>query len=84
MVKNNKNKPVTFELLTEFYAEFLKPQFERLEKALKDIRGDIQQIKADMRFMKDDLNGVKGELSNTVSRKEFHQLKSDVRNLQAQ
>ena len=94
MVKKNKNEPVTFELLTQFYAEFLKPQFDRLnkkmdkgfavlKKAIMKNSDDIQGLKVEMSYVKDEISGLKADISDTPSRKEFNQLKGKVETLQA-
>jgi len=92
--KRKSNQPVTFELLTEFYADFLKPQFNKLNKQMdagfKELKKavtknseDTQELKVETMYLKDEVRGLKAEFSDTVSRKEFNQLKGKVETLQA-
>ncbi len=91
-MKKKGNGPVTFELLTEFYADFLKPQFEdlsvKMDKGFRSLRGDvknnsehIKELKSEIGFLKDDVKGIKSDLSDTPSRKEFNQLKTKIKTL---
>lgn len=74
MTKNNGY----FELLSQFYTEFLKPQLDKIEEAVKKNSEDIQGLKVETRYVKDELNGIKAELSSTVSKKEFNELETKV------
>lgn len=63
MVKNNKkNQPVTFELLTEFYSEFLKPQFEGLKKLILKNGEEIRAVKVELGHVKNEVVGIKAEV----------------------
>jgi len=94
MVKKNKNEPVTFELLTQFYADFLKPQFEKLnkkmdkgfdvlKKAIIKNSDDIQGLTVEMSYIKDEISGLKADISDIPTKKEFNLLKRKVETLQA-
>ena len=89
MVKKNKNEPVTFELLTQFYADFLKPQFEKLnkkmdkgfdvlKKAIIKNSDDIQGLTVEMSYIKDEISGLKADISDIPTKKEFNLLKRKV------
>jgi peptidoglycan hydrolase CwlO-like protein len=87
--KTNGSEPVTFELLTKFYAEFLKPQFEELKSImnknftqinnkLDKLDMKIEEVDVKVEKIDDQFEGLKAELSDTVSKKEFNQFKSKV------
>ena len=87
MTKRGKNnQPVTFELLTEFYTDFLKPQFERLHKKIEknhsELKDEIGGVKVEVLHLKDEVKGLKADLSVVPTRREFNQLKRKVDTLQ--
>ena len=63
------------ESFSEHYDGMIKPEFEKIDKRFNSL-----EIKVDnhYRWLKDDINGLKADLSNTVSKREFHQLKARV------
>ena len=84
----NGKSPVSLDTLTEFYHELIKPQFDRLNDKIDLISGDVQEIKQDTQELKvrvnhleDQFDGLKAEFSNVPSRKEFNDLKSEVRSI---
>jgi len=92
--KRKSNQPVTFDLLTEFYADFLKPQFNKLNekmekgfgevyKRLTKVEDKVDELNVKFSHFDDQLDGLKADLSSTVSSKEFNQLKRKVETLQA-
>ncbi|MBN1169247.1 hypothetical protein JXA63_05145 [Candidatus Woesebacteria bacterium] len=90
--KNNGDTPVTLELLTRFYKDLLKPEFEkigrRFDKLEKKIDRNSEQIKENKTAIQlnsvkidkldDQFEGLKSDYSDTVSRKEFNQFKAKV------
>lgn len=70
MTKRGKNnQPVTFELLTEFYTDFLKPQFEKLEKLIRKNGEEIRSVKVELGYVKDEVKGLKADLSVVPTRR---------------
>ncbi|OGM26891.1 hypothetical protein A2962_04475 [Candidatus Woesebacteria bacterium RIFCSPLOWO2_01_FULL_39_61] len=61
------------------------PSLRRWEKKwIKDFQRqkiERQEIKTEIGFLKDDINGIKADLSDAPSRKEFNQLKHEVKTL---
>lgn len=82
MAKKKRNGPVTFEMLTEFYTEFIKPHFVNLEKKVDRNSKQIQANSIKIDKLDDQFDGLKAEFANTPSRKEFNRLKGKVENLQ--
>lgn len=82
MAKKKRNGPVTFEMLTEFYTEFIKPHFVNLEKKIDRNSKQIQVNSVKIDKLDDEFDGLKAELANTSTRKEFNQLKTKVDALQ--
>ncbi len=93
MAKRKNDKPVTFEMLTDFYAEFIKPQFykinlrfekmdKKMDKGFAEAKRERREIKTELRYVKDEVKGIKADLSDTPTRKEFDQLERKVEIIQ--
>lgn len=83
--KINGSEQVTFEILTQFYSEFLKPQFDRIINKLEGMEKKIDRNSTQIQVnsvkidkIDDQFEGLKAEFSDTPSRKEFDQLKARV------
>lgn len=89
MAIKKRNGPVTFEMLTEFYTEFIKPHFVTLEKKTdrnsKLILENKKAIKVNgvkIDKLDDQFDGLKEEFSTVPTRKEFFKLERKVKSLQ--
>jgi hypothetical protein len=64
-------------MINNFKVE-VRSSFQEVRKRFDNVDNRLEKIEADVSFIKDDLNGIKADLSDTVSKKEFNQLKGKV------
>ena len=68
--------------MTEFYAGMIKPEQDNMRKEivsrLEAIDTKLAELQVEVRGVKDDTRGINAELSLTVSRKDFDELRTRV------
>jgi septal ring factor EnvC (AmiA/AmiB activator) len=92
-MKNNTDKPITLEVLADFWTEVALPsidkrfieereitnkQFDKVSQKFKHIDDELIVIKGDIKQIKREITEVKGELSNTPTRSEFESFKTEI------
>ncbi len=66
---------IVFNELSEFHANITKPELDKLNTKIDDVSLNIS-------FIKDDIRGITADLSTTVSKREFNDLKRKMSPLQ--
>ena len=76
------NKPLTKDDLTDVLAEFfhgrLKPEFEAIDQRFDKVESRLDKVETELMGVKDEIRGLKADLSDTLTRKEFGELKTKV------